>query len=157
MGNPNGALGVYKNVRWAFVSLAVIACRSEPTDAPRPPIAKPAIAAPKKPSTAAVTGLAVGLSHTCALHADGTVSCWGLDDSGQLGVDKLERSLYPLAVPGVTDAIELSARQSTTCIRKRDDSAWCWGYLGSQSKSAAPVEVARDIAQLAGRCFLAPR
>ena len=35
--------------------------------------------------SAPVTAIATGGAHSCALAADGTVSCWGKNDSGQLG------------------------------------------------------------------------
>ena len=40
------------------------------------------------PSSEPITELAVGQQHTCALHADRTVSCWGSNDWGQLGNDR---------------------------------------------------------------------
>ena len=52
--------------------------------------------------------LAVGAHHACAI-ADGRVLCWGLGDSGQLGVDpaELQRCSIPddrRGVEGVPDA-----------------------------------------------------
>ena len=39
--------------------------------------------------------VAAGGSHVCALLADGTVSCWGRDNKGQLG-DGIKRVLMPV-------------------------------------------------------------
>ena len=36
-------------------------------------------------NTAGVKAIAAGNSHTCAVNADSTISCWGYNDNGQLG------------------------------------------------------------------------
>jgi alpha-tubulin suppressor-like RCC1 family protein len=57
------------------------------------------------------TGIAAGLSHTCALLDDGSVKCWGRNASGQLGQEDVESrgdgagemgaNLLPVALGGV--------------------------------------------------------
>jgi alpha-tubulin suppressor-like RCC1 family protein len=44
------------------------------------------------------TALAAGIYHTCAAIADGSVYCWGDNDSGQLGNDNTGLSLVPAVV-----------------------------------------------------------
>jgi hypothetical protein len=47
-----------------------------------------------------VTGVTVGMAHTCALTKDGALWCWGANESGQLGPGaKGALSLDPVAVP----------------------------------------------------------
>jgi alpha-tubulin suppressor-like RCC1 family protein len=81
-----------------------------------------------------VTALALGDYHTCALGANGSVQCWGLNDHGQLGlgntlniganeVPSLAVSTVPLGVP----ATAIAAGQDTTCALLTDGTVRCWG------------------------------
>jgi hypothetical protein len=72
----------------------------------------------------AVTG---GNSHTCARRgADGSVACWGLGTSGQLGTGSTTSSLTPVEVPGVAaKVVEIGAFHS--CAVRTDDHIVCWG------------------------------
>ncbi|HEY7371799.1 MAG TPA: RCC1 domain-containing protein [Polyangia bacterium] len=45
--------------------------------------------------------MAGGGFHTCAATADGAVSCWGSNDSGQLGDGTTTARLAPTTVTGV--------------------------------------------------------
>ena len=48
-----------------------------------------------------VTAIAGGGFHTCAASADGTVTCWGSNDSGQLGDGTTMNRGAPAPVEGV--------------------------------------------------------
>ena len=74
--------------------------------------------------------LALGRAHSCAILADQSVSCWGNNDSGQLGV-----------LPGVTGAsgvplkVDLLGKKAKslasggkhTCVITTDSAVLCWG------------------------------
>jgi hypothetical protein len=79
---------------------------SAPATSDLAPATKPPIV-DLAPSHAAITGLAIGARHTCALHADGTVSCWGANATGQLGVPGDYDRTRPIRVPGISDAVEV--------------------------------------------------
>jgi alpha-tubulin suppressor-like RCC1 family protein len=83
-------------------------------------------------------------AHTCAALSTGAVRCWGLNDSGQLGVapdeagqrcripNRTPPQELPCAtrardVPNVTDAVDVAVGNGTSCALKRDGSVWCWG------------------------------
>lgn len=94
-----------------------------------------------------IQAVATGSNHTCALRLDGTVACWGANESGQLGTgDTLDRAV-PALVPALTDGIALSAGASHSCLLQRNGTVWCWGdnrsmQIGSeQSYSATPQRV----------------
>ncbi len=72
----------------------------------------------------AVTG---GNSHTCAIKGtDGSLLCWGLGASGQLGNGSTDTSLTPVVVPGlVGSGIEAGAQH--TCAVRTDQHVVCWG------------------------------
>ena len=71
-----------------------------------------------------------GGDHTCAILDDGSVSCWGLNNHGQLGDGTYENRLSPVStktLSSVRTAIEISAGDSHTCAILDDGSVSCWG------------------------------
>lgn len=94
------------------------------------------------------SALAVGDIHACAIRTDRTVACWGSNQWGQLGSDSPLRNPKPIPVPGVSDAIAISAATESTCIIRADHSAACWGLNnwgelgdGTTTPSLSPVTV----------------
>lgn len=96
-----------------------------------------------------VTQLTAGDEDTCALLAGGTIDCWGLDTSGQLGHGAgTETSRTPVPVSGIGNAIQVSAGAATTCAVLTTHRIDCWGWnqygqLGNESNGNRdePVEV----------------
>jgi alpha-tubulin suppressor-like RCC1 family protein/tRNA A-37 threonylcarbamoyl transferase component Bud32 len=93
-------------------------------------------------------GLRPGGMHTCSLDAEGTVWCWGGNDSGQLGDGSSGRRTSPARIPLPEPAARLSAGVSHTCVVTVSGNAWCWGanddgQLGDGTRvgRAAPVAV----------------
>jgi alpha-tubulin suppressor-like RCC1 family protein len=74
-----------------------------------------------------VVDSAFGDDHSCALHDDGRVSCWGDNDHGQLGDGSREKRSVPVAVVGVNDARELAASDGHSCVRTGGGALRCWG------------------------------
>ncbi len=109
------------------------------------------------------TAVTTGWFYSCALHQDGTVSCWGNNTYGQLGngksapdvFDESADSSVPLKVLGITDATAIASKSRHSCALREGGTISCWGYkrhgqLGNaQSRdggygfgSSSPVEVA---------------
>lgn len=92
--------------------------------------------APSGVTPVALDGEAVALSsagvgsHLCVILGDGTVRCAGYNRNGQLGIDSVGASNRMVAVPGLHDAVAVSASQTHTCALVRDGGAWCWGGNG---------------------------
>lgn len=78
-------------------------------------------------NTADVTAISAGDFHTCALHQDGTASCWGNNEDGQLGDGTTDQSLRPVKVADLSDAIAISAGSSHTCALRESSTITCWG------------------------------
>jgi alpha-tubulin suppressor-like RCC1 family protein len=89
---------------------------------------------------AGATQLSLGALHSCALKSDGSVWCWGSDQSGQLGNNDTTQSAYPVQVMTQTAAadggtslvplaniVQVAAGELNTCARDSNGSAWCWG------------------------------
>lgn len=94
--------------------------------------------------------LSLGDDHSCGVQTDGTLWCWGNNDSGQIGdgsVGPLYSRLEPVEVGG-TAWIDVYAGHEHTCGVDGAGTVWCWG-LGSHGElgvedmtfSSVPVEV----------------
>ena len=95
-----------------------------------------------------VTAIAAGNSHSCALKRDGRVTCWGNDDLGQVGGDKMSSS-PPVVVKGLADVTAIAAGYLHSCAITRGGGVKCWGsnYVGelgdgTRVDSSVPVDVA---------------
>jgi alpha-tubulin suppressor-like RCC1 family protein len=78
-------------------------------------------------SGAAPIAVAAGQRHTCARMTDGTLRCWGANDSGQLGTGDTMGTMVPTMVREIDDAELLSARGNQTCALRPGGFVWCWG------------------------------
>jgi alpha-tubulin suppressor-like RCC1 family protein len=77
-----------------------------------------------------VVQVAAGSSHTCALEADGSVWCWGLNQQGEIGdgTQTVPGKPTPVQVTALgTSVVQLAAGTFHTCARKGDGTLWCWG------------------------------
>jgi alpha-tubulin suppressor-like RCC1 family protein len=84
-----------------------------------------------------VKEIALGTRHTCALLADGTLSCWGKNDLGQLGYgntnnfgDDLGETPNTKAVD-IDDAAQIALGNSHTCVVTTSKKVHCWGLNSS--------------------------
>lgn len=75
----------------------------------------------------AVTALAAGDDHTCALLPDRTVRCWGRNDAGQLGDGTTNDALAPVTVAGLAEVDGIAAGARHTCARLLNGTVACWG------------------------------
>lgn len=90
-----------------------------------------------------VTGLSSGVSymmtsvaHTCAVKANGSLYCWGLNDNGQVGDNTSTQRTSPVQVltatnTPITDVIQVSGGWKHTCAIKVGGALFCWGYNGN--------------------------
>jgi alpha-tubulin suppressor-like RCC1 family protein len=96
-------------------------------------------------------GVAVAVTtngSSCALHADGTVSCWGFNGQGQLGNGTTVDSSTPVPVRGATGVIAIAGGEFHYCMIKNDGTVWCWGANyngqlgdGTLNSATTPVKV----------------
>ena len=77
--------------------------------------------------------VAAGQGHSCGIRSPGALYCWGRNTDYQLGQGTADPQEIRAPVRVGTDAdwVEVSCGQATTCARKRDGSAYCWGSMDS--------------------------
>jgi alpha-tubulin suppressor-like RCC1 family protein len=71
--------------------------------------------------------VAAGSQHSCALLSSGHVSCWGDNESGQLGDGTTGESDLPADVQGVTNATQVAAGGDDSCALMSNSHVNCWG------------------------------
>jgi alpha-tubulin suppressor-like RCC1 family protein len=89
-----------------------------------------------------------GGEHTCGLKKSGTVTCWGNNTFGQLGNNSTTDSSTPVAVLGISDAMQVASGAYQSCAVLTTGEVKCWGtnsrgQLGNNTttNSLTPVSV----------------
>ena len=101
------------------------------------------------------SAISAGQNHTCALLTDSTVSCWGSNGNGQLGIGSDINSSAPALVPELQDVIAIATGEDQTCALLSDRSVKCWGanwgnQIGAaESKSPIVLQGFTGVTQLA--------
>jgi alpha-tubulin suppressor-like RCC1 family protein len=76
----------------------------------------------------AAIAIAAGAMHTCAVLAGGSMECWGGNPYGQVGNGSVGGAFpSPVAVSGISDAIQVSAGLDHTCAVLSSGGVACWG------------------------------
>ena len=92
-----------------------------------------------------VVALSSGHSHTCAILDNGSVSCWGKGQYGQIGNGGSSSTSTPTLTSSLglgRSAVALSSGDDHTCVVLDNGSVTCWGYgasgqLGNGGSSTA--------------------
>jgi alpha-tubulin suppressor-like RCC1 family protein len=90
--------------------------------------------------------ISAGHYHSCAIHTDGTVKCWGHNGHGQLGNGSTISSSAPVTVTDISDAISVAAGYYHTCATLSNGQIKCWGMnqygqLGDGTKTGSSVPI----------------
>jgi alpha-tubulin suppressor-like RCC1 family protein len=104
-----------------------------------------------------VTGLTSGVtavsvttySTSCALISDGTVKCWGSNNTGQVGAGVTGGMYYtPSTVTGVSNAVQIGSGEYFNCALISGGTVKCWGQNtngqlgdGTNTNRSTPVTV----------------
>lgn len=99
--------------------------------------------------TNGVTAIASGGSHTCAVTGAGAVTCWGVNEQGQLGVAVVTISPVPVEVSGLASGvIAVAVGGNHSCALMIAGGVKCWGANGNSqlgdgttAKNHVPVDV----------------
>jgi alpha-tubulin suppressor-like RCC1 family protein len=111
------------------------------------------------PAGTAVSAVACGERHTCALSSGGAVYCWGAFDAGQLGIGSASAQSSPAvtAVGIASGASAVAAGQAHSCAVVSGELR-CWGLNSSGQVNAgdtAPGTVLSPVAPNLGGGFQA--
>lgn len=102
--------------------------------------------------------VAGGTNHGCAIDAVGRLFCWGLNDTGQVGVpgaDGLTR--VEVTVPVGTTATDIALGDTHSCVLLSDTTVRCWGSNANRQVQPggglffdAPVEPIAGLTSVVG-------
>ncbi|RVU41584.1 hypothetical protein EA187_18170 [Lujinxingia sediminis] len=114
-----------------------------------------AVATPADGLSSGIVDVSAGRHHSCALHDNGGVSCWGRNRFGQVGnlipggpwlisaygyltndpIDFITIARSPVAVPDIIDGAEITAGEDFNCVRSSTGQVSCWGVIHRPSSS----------------------
>jgi alpha-tubulin suppressor-like RCC1 family protein len=112
------------------------------------------------PAGRVATAISAGGQHTCAILDDGSVTCWGDNNYGELGNGTNTNSSTPVAVtlPAGEKVTAISSGENDSCALLDDGSVTCWGENGdgalgngTTTDSSTPVVVAALQGPITGR------
>lgn len=84
--------------------------------------------------------LTVGRDHACVLWQNGSVSCWGRNDTGQLGDGTTLNSPAAHDVIELPAAVSVAAHDRFTCAIVEDGTVRCWGSTDQQRLGSVPAD-----------------
>jgi len=80
------------------------------------------------PQPVKVTDVDCGTGHTCAVQDNGTVWCWGANDTHQLGLPvSTDGTHIPGQVATLVDIERVHAGNFNTCASNHSGELFCWG------------------------------
>lgn len=92
--------------------------------------------------------ITTGMAHACAVLSDGNITCWGMNDQGQLGDGTTTHRNTPTKVLDLSGATTVVAAFDHTCATLRSGEVKCWGSNsqgqlgdGTSNDSALPITV----------------
>jgi alpha-tubulin suppressor-like RCC1 family protein len=92
--------------------------------------------------------IATGMAHACAVLSDGSITCWGMNDRGQLGDGTTTDRNTPTKVLDLSGATTVAAAFDHTCATLGGGEVKCWGSNsqgqlgdGTSIDSALPITV----------------
>ncbi|MFA7209793.1 MAG: hypothetical protein WC120_06000, partial [Parcubacteria group bacterium] len=101
-----------------------------------------------------ISQISAGNYHMCAVKTDGSLYCWGHSGYGETGDYSTNARLLPVQVVDVggagslSDVNQISAGGTSSCARKTDGTAYCWGSNlsgqlgnGTTIPSSKPIQV----------------
>ncbi len=88
--------------------------------------------------------VAAGSQHTCALHEDGHVSCWG----SWKGTTR-ESTYSPTRVDGLDHARQIATGYAATCALRDSGTIACWAWHGAPSGGSVDVATIHDAVEIA--------
>jgi alpha-tubulin suppressor-like RCC1 family protein len=95
----------------------------------------PAVALPAGRSAVAIHAAPTGNGHTCAVLDDGSITCWGVNSSGQLGIGSTTAELTgnhaTVALGTGRRATQIVSGSGHVCALLDDKTVKCWGYNAS--------------------------
>lgn len=101
-----------------------------------------------------VAALSGGYGHSCALHGDGSVSCWGWNVYGQDGDGTTDAHLVPVDAGVAGSGVQaVAAGNDYTCVLAANSAAQCWGnnYFGQLGSGVGGQQLtAQTVVGLAG-------
>ncbi|MEO8180606.1 MAG: hypothetical protein ABI895_17360 [Deltaproteobacteria bacterium] len=95
-------------------------------------------------------GTSFAATHLCAVLPNGSVKCWGLNSSGQLGTGSIDASgLVPPRIAAIRGpAVDVAPFGNSTCAALRDGTVACWGASFTATPTLVPG--ISGVTQLAG-------
>ena len=126
------------SISMALVALAAVGCGVD-TSAPEGPWRAPG-------QEWSVTAITAGTDHVCATSADGSITCWGANEVGQVQPDAAPAIDQPTRQRSV-DVVRIEAGHRATCRARTDGSVDCDGSHTTYRIPPGPPIVDLAVAQ----------